>query len=825
MFRLWASAAACQGGIVLVWGWGWASSEAWLWLIAGLGATLAALSLRRGWSVVRRDLGLGLALGAAWASLRLAPPDQTGLWTASADVRRLTGFLRADEGDRVILDAPCLEAADAPRPSVDADVGEAPSALSADCDGPPHLTVIRDPLDHPPRVAVGDMVRVEVELRSRRLADNPTTLPPSAAAPSLHARARGDVLLAPDLSPPLSRVIATFLASRLASDDPMEARASALQVALILGDRRALSPEARHAYADTGTAHLLAISGMNLAIFGLGAFALARALVIRLRRHHPAPTRPAGWIAVAVTLAYASVILPSDASDRALVALTLALGGVCLCYEVRAPRTLALCVLVALTVDPTALARAGFQLSLAATGGLIVSAPATRALAARLRSSRHLPDPRIAKLAVALGGLVVCDLFTFLATAPISLAWFGQASVHGLWVNLIAIPWMGLLVYPAGLLQLALAVAVPPAAELLAPLVAFVSVCFETFILESGRLIGSQHAPAWPAWLGWTVAVLALFGALEPAPGDATRSRPVLLVYAALGLVGLWWGFELFGPASRALRVDVLDVGHGDAIALRLPDGGAMLVDAGGSFSEEASRSLAERTLIPSLAALGVARLDLLVITHADLDHIGGAAALAERVPVARLWLPPCAWDSAPGQRLRAVVEAGGGVATPVAAQPPLAWGEVSLEVLWPPAATRHPDGRCSLASNDASLVLRVAWAGRSLLLTGDIEADAEEALAVEHGARLRSDVLKVPHHGSKTSSTLPLLDAVDARVALVSGVPGEPSRPPSPVVLQQLRMRGWPTFVTGEVGAISVTVAADGALRVESARGAPLTL
>ncbi len=813
MFRGWAVAASIQGLFVLMATWRGEPAEGWPWLrvltaVIGLVVGVAGLWRPPPRGDLLRDVGLGLALGALWASLRLATPDAPAPWHHRGGAT-LTGFLRVDEGDRVVLDAPCLTR-----------VGDRPLDPPA-CDGPPHLTVIRDRFDAPSQVTAGDMVRATVELRSRRITDNPSGLPPEpAAATAVHARALDALTPAPDLTAPLSRVVATFLASRLASDDPMEARAGALQVALILGDRRALTPEARHAWADTGTAHLLAISGMNLAIFGLGAFACARFLLVRLRRHHPAPSRLAGWLAVAATLAYAAVILPSDASDRALVALTLSLGGLCLCYEVRAPRTLGLCVLVALSLDPAALARAGFQLSLAATGGLIVSAPAARAVATWLRTSPHLPSPRIADLAVALAGLIVCDLFTFLATAPISLAWFGQASLHGLWVNIVAIPWMGLLVYPAGLLQLAVAVIVPPLGELLAPVTALLTVSFETFILHCGCLIGSQHAPAWPAWLGWSVAVLALFHVDTTRITTRVAASRRYLGTAALLLVVAWWTVDLGAPSARAFRVDVLDVGHGDAIAIRLPDGGAMLVDAGGSFSDAASRDLAERTVVPALAALGIARLDLLVITHADLDHIGGAAALAERVPVSELWLPPCAWDSRPGRALRAVVASRGGASRAVAAQPSLAWGDVRLDILWPPDESRYPDGRCAFASNDASLVMRLAWAGRSILLTGDIEADAESTLVERLGDRLRSDVLKVAHHGSKTSSTGPFLDAVAPQLAVVSGLPGEPSRPPSPAVLAQLRMRGLPTLVTGESGAASIAWDAEGVLSTRTTRG-----
>lgn len=260
-----------------------------------------------------------------------------------------------------------------------------------------------------------------------------------------------------------------------------------------------------------------------------------------------------------------------------------------------------------------------------------------------------------------------------------------------------------------------------------------------------------------------------------------------------------------------------IDVGHGDALAIRTPEGAQLLVDTGGSWhGTHANDALAGQSVLPTLARLGFDRVDVLVISHAHPDHLGAALAVARRLPIGELWVPPCGLDHPKLQRLAALVRSAGGAVRVVARAPPFELGGARAEILWPPEDATRPDGACRYGLNDASVVLRLDYAGRSILLTGDIEAPAEAAL-VQAGAALAADVLKVPHHGSKTSSTPAFVAAVSPKVAVVSGAPFRRRMPPHGEVIARYRAQGVPVWVTGSEGAVTVRVAEDGGVWIDS--------
>ncbi len=219
----------------------------------------------------------------------------------------------------------------------------------------------------------------------------------------------------------------------------------------------------------------------------------------------------------------------------------------------------------------------------------------------------------------------------------------------------------------------------------------------------------------------------------------------------------------------------------------------------------------------PALARLGVSQLDLLVLTHADGDHVGAAAALAVRVPVAELWLPGCDTHSAAILAVARRVAATGGTVRQVQRGAPFDLGGASARILWPPPDVRLADGRCGkgMGRNDASVVLSLGFGGRRVLLTGDVEARAERELVALGSEALTADVLKVAHHGSRTSSTPPFLEAVQPSVALVSGALRLGTMPPHGEVLRRLRAAGAATWVTGRDGPVSVQIGRDGELEV----------
>jgi len=248
----------------------------------------------------------------------------------------------------------------------------------------------------------------------------------------------------------------------------------------------------------------------------------------------------------------------------------------------------------------------------------------------------------------------------------------------------------------------------------------------------------------------------------------------------------------------------LLDVGQGDAIVVQ-GERGALLVDGGTALA--GGVDLGRSVVLPALAALGVRRLDLVAASHADLDHRGGLVSVLEAVPAERLWLPAggladpgFAGLVALAQRRGVVVEERG------AGDPPLQAGDLAIEPLWPP----HPAaGRAGLGDNDRSLVLRVEVAGEGtrVLLTGDLEARGEGALLAT-GGELAAEVLKLGHHGSRTSSSAPFLRAVGPSLALVSAPCLGRFAMPHPEVRARAAAAGASLWWTGRDGALLASMA-----------------
>jgi competence protein ComEC len=312
--------------------------------------------------------------------------------------------------------------------------------------------------------------------------------------------------------------------------------------------------------------------------------------------------------------------------------------------------------------------------------------------------------------------------------------------------------------------------------------------------VEEVAAYAPQAERAGASGLAWLLAAGLLLALGLRARSLVART---LLLCAELAVLGL------APPASFAPlppRLVAIDVGQGDAILLQ-GRRAALLVDAGTAL--EGGLDLGERAVVPTLRALGVSRLDLAVVTHADLDHRGGMPALLERIPVAEVWLPFGASREPAYDTLRASARRRG---VPVrergAGSPPLAVGDLRATPLWPPPVG-EPASR-----NDRSLVLRVEVAGRRVLLTGDLEAAGERALLAS-GLDLRADVLKLGHHGSRTSSSAALLAAVDPKLAVASAACAGRFGMPHPEALARARAAGLPVWWTGRHGAVLVGLGA----------------
>jgi competence protein ComEC len=395
-----------------------------------------------------------------------------------------------------------------------------------------------------------------------------------------------------------------------------------------------------------------------------------------------------------------------------------------------APLVLLAAAGVVTLLDPWALLQPGFWLSFVAVGLLMVAEPVTgQSVPARAGRARQLLDAMRRGLrtqAVASVGL-----------APLSLVFFQQVSLSGFIANLLAIPLVTLAIVPLALLG----ILVPPLWALASALV--------QALLQALQWLAGGHFGLWTAAAapGWGMAVGLLGGALLilPLPWQLrTLGLPLLLPLLAS---------PLQRPAPGAFEVVAADVGQGTAVLVRTRNH-LLLYDSGPRYSAEADA--AQRVLLPLLHSRGEDRIDPLMLSYRDIDHIGGAASLLARLPVAALSssLPeahPLRASGVPHRRCTA------GQAWD--------WEGVRFELLHPMPGHYLPSAR----PNALGCVLRVqGQGGRSLLLTGDIESAQEAALVARLGPVLRSQVLLVPHHGSKTSSSEDFLGAVAPGTAVV---------------------------------------------------------
>lgn len=562
--------------------------------------------------------------------------------------------------------------------------------------------------------------------------------------------------------------------------DTGRARIAGVVAALVTGDQRAIDRADWDMFRATGVAHLMSISGLHITLFAWLAAGVVRALWRRSTRLCLWVPAPSAALLAGVVLASAYALFSGWGVPAQRTVIMLSTVALLQWSGLRWPWPqvwLLACAAVVLA-DPWALAQAGFWLSFVAVGVLF----ATNSIAEKVDGSgakRHF-------FALFREQWVVT-----LALTPLSLLLFGQVSVVGWVANLVAIPWVTLVVTPLALGGVVWGPLWNLAAWSLWPLTAWL----QWLAQWPGAML---FLPAAPLWAG----VAAVVGGALLAMRLPWRLR---LLALPLLLPVFWW--QPARPAPGQFELLAADIGQGNAVLVRTATH-SLLYDAGPRFSRESDAG--HRVLVPLLRALGE-RLDVLMLSHRDADHTGGAAAVLAQQPRAEL---------------TGSIEADHGLQALRAARPCLAgqrweWDGVAFEVLHPLAGDDAPVPRPP-RPNTLSCVLRVVAAGAqapSVLLVGDIEAPQEQAL-LARGAPLRADLLLVPHHGSKTSSSSAFLDAVQPRTALVQAGYRNRFGHPALDVLQRYRERNIRVVESSRCGAATWASVDPGAVACERDTG-----
>jgi competence protein ComEC len=563
--------------------------------------------------------------------------------------------------------------------------------------------------------------------------------------------------------------------------------------ALLLGIREGLSPEFRKALQRAGTSHLLAISGFHVGLLYAGVWMAASLLGPgRARRLAPSLT---------VLTAYVNLTGAIPSVTRAVLAANLHITARLLGRKSAPAASVAAVFIALVSISPASAADLSLQLSFLAAAALVGYAGPVASLG---------PAPSWIILPLAVNVVAVT------ATAPLTASLFNRVTPGALAANLVAVPLMAagyvssLLAPVLGLLPPALAALGLDVDPDLSPQTLLAGVAARAFE-------GARAASAWVSAIpgmsysvctppGWMVAATVAAGALVAARELDHRFRVAALAAGALLLTLIILPTEkgsLNGVApggKGVMSATFFDVGQGSSALVETPAGNRILVDAGG-FARSAF-DVGERVVARSLLSMGILRVDAVMISHRDFDHIGGAAAILDLFDGGEIWLAPSARSSIHVTRLIAMALERGRTLRLLSAGRRFRFGGAEIDVFHPPA--REACG----TTNNCSLVLSVRTPGGSLLLPGDIEEWAESRLA---GSLSPVDLLLAAHHGSRTSSTRLFLQALTPRWVVVSCGSLNHYGHPHPSALRRLREAGARVLRTDLHGAVRAVFSGHG--------------
>ncbi len=546
---------------------------------------------------------------------------------------------------------------------------------------------------------------------------------------------------------------------------PVDEPASVLQ-AIVLGQRSGISEAINDAFVHTGTAHFLAVSGTHVGM--LAVFVGGLAWIVGAGRR---------VTAVIVFLAVAGYVFVAEPRVPILRAGLLCTLG-CIAVGLRRPTSpmnwLAAGAIVLLLWRPCDLFGAGFQLSFGVVLGILLLAPMFRSglrrIVERIRGiPAELEDPWMQRprwrrirgsIGNALAWLLAVSVAAWLVGSMLTACHFQQFSPWG-WLNSMLVWPLVMLVVIGGFTKLMLAAAWPQTTVVTGPIVGGVTQVMIGWVEVLSAMPGVSVTIRSPSVLavGLYLGGLAALAMAWRSGWRACQLGAIALL--PLAGIALW----LAPPEAPDDHLDVwtLDVGSGQAIVVRMPGRRTWLIDAGTISGYD----VGEATIVPALRSLGVGRIDTAVISHANFDHYSGILAVDDHMPIRRVLTNPRFVIDAEGQSagrflLAALERRGIPIETACAEQTMAITEGVTLDVLWPPAEVP-----AAWESNDTSLVVRLSWGGRTILIGGDIGDLPQQALAER--ADVQSDVLVMPHHGAVVRHTGAFIGAVDPSIVVRS--------------------------------------------------------
>ncbi len=539
--------------------------------------------------------------------------------------------------------------------------------------------------------------------------------------------------------------------------------------ALTIGSQDLISQQQWALFRKSGIVHLMVISGSHISLIAGLVFLLVRRVWSRWGSLQISPQNVAALLAWCAALFYAGLSGFSVPTQRAMLMLSVGLWSIVRQRHTAPMPILALALWVVVLVDPLAVISAGFWLSFVAVALLIFIS------SGRLGHTTYWREAFKLHFAMAMG------------LAPLLMVFFQQVSLIAPLANWLAVPLVGFLITPLALLGTAIALlSAKLAGWLLWPVDGLLQ-SQEWFLQQLTVWPAINLNCAQPSWYGVLLAGLGIILLLAPRGIPGRYLSPFLFLPL--------WLVQVDKPKTGEIWLSLLDVGQGLATVAQT-EHHSLVFDTGAKYSEQSD--MGESVLLPFMRHQNINKLDILMISHGDIDHSGGAASLLAALPIDGVYSSVTQWaEHAHGQ----YCQAGQG----------WVWDGVEFTVL-------APMQRQAESENDQSCVLKITGLQQSFLLTGDIESGAENLLVERYGEKLRSTVLISPHHGSKTSSSYPFLKQVKPAWVLIPAGYLNRFGFPHPQVMQRYQNMNTQTLTTGVNGAISVKVS-DAGLNIETSR------
>jgi len=718
-------------GVGFVTGLGWAALSpgiGWGALTLGLLAAAALpLPLRP------RLAAIAVIAGAVWAQLAPAPEPHTPVFEVAGEV---TGPVHR-HGDRA-------------RFRVRTRAGNVRVELRVD-EAQRSSTVAIRPCD-----------RLAFRGRPRRRADGDVVVGALSAASVRRRDCWSPWRVADDLHLRLRRVIG-------------DGEGRELVRAMVLGDRSGLSDGDGAAFRAAGLSHVLAVSGLHLAVVTALSFLFVRRIVA-VWFPQRAPSTVASLAGLAVALLFTLVTGARVSTVRAFAMAAVVLVGRATSWRIDAASALALVAIVMTAASPLLIEDPAFQLSASATAVLVLAA--------------QRPVENGSGWRRWLVRAVQASLATTLVTAPIVAVHFGEVSVVGVLVNLIAVPLVEIAVVPVGLAGAVLGLWSPSAGGFVVAVAAAAARMVSVLAGAAATWVPMVAGPR-GVFEGAACVVAGLWVARWQRPGN----RALVAMVVILGAIGVAVGGR--EHHRDQLRITFVDVGQGDAAIVEFPGQRVWLVDVG-----PATRSGAG-PLVEMLRERGIDTVERVIVSHPHPDHDGALGQLEHRLEVGAVWRARSAtWGPERAPPLGTI-----------------AVGKTRVVILAPifegPRASEDP----ILSANDNSIVILIEYAGRRVLLSGDVEEEAEDRLRIAYPDLGRVDLIKVPHHGSATSSTGALVDWLRPTFAVISCGRDNRFGHPAAVVVDRWRQAGAEVLRTDRDGDVVATIDRHGTLVVRTER------